>query len=474
MFRVKIYLNHNVNSLRSNTNAVKLQHIFFPHNKYSTPTPHNTRLDLSIEFEGFGESLVIVHFVSRSTSLAGLVSSVVRSTGFGILPLGIGCLRNEAQCLSARQLRGHGVKRKAFEPCNRRSISHEVLASPWTSELRLVVVVLSRTLEVPSEAWWEDAGLVFCGSFGIGSGIKGVFYLRPLLVAWSCGKEYVKTYLLPCLPFLPELVAFPLGVSVLCFPVSQSLQYFSSWEMSRFANRSKWMTWPLWTLMVHLMFFCGLGIGNIFGLFCSDSSKMVMDQIPYVESATYVAYNNEKGRVICSLIKHGFIDLDSQVRGIPEWISAKAMVDSWLADATIYELWVGSDGTSAHKIYYSDLPWPLGKILNANDAFSALSTRLGEQAYFFDNRPISLGAVFFGHALFTLCALPDARTPVQVSDMGANLGVGSFMFKISRLGYESGYGYGCGASTKNDSNIYKWSYHEVTKVVPVNQTPKAK
>ncbi|PHT76042.1 hypothetical protein T459_19564 [Capsicum annuum] len=174
--------------------------------------------------------------------------------------------------------------------------------------------------------------------------------------------------------------------------------------------------------------------------------KAFEHQIPYVESATYVAYNNEKGRVICSLIKHGFIDLDSQVRGIPEWISAKAMVDSWLADATIYELWI---------------------YRNANDAFSALSTRLGEQAYFFDNRPISLGAVFFGHALFTLCALP-------VSDMGANLGVGSFMFKISRLGYESGYGYGCGASTKNDSNIYKWSYHEVTKVVPVNQPPKAK
>ncbi|XP_009628567.1 mitochondrial outer membrane import complex protein METAXIN isoform X1 [Nicotiana tomentosiformis] len=159
------------------------------------------------------------------------------------------------------------------------------------------------------------------------------------------------------------------------------------------------------------------------------------DQIPYVESGTYVAYNNEKGGVIRSLIEDGFVDLDSQVRGIPEWISAKAMVDSWLADAIMYELWVGSDGSSACKIYYSDLPWPLGKILylkqvhvakqilgvtkdnaerreeeiyrNANDAFSALSTRLGEQAYFFDNRPTSLDAVFLGHALFTLYALPE-------------------------------------------------------------------
>ncbi|KAF3655481.1 Mitochondrial outer membrane import complex protein METAXIN [Capsicum annuum] len=164
-------------------------------------------------------------------------------------------------------------------------------------------------------------------------------------------------------------------------------------------------------------------------------SRLKRDQIPYVEYGTYVAYNNEKGGVIRSLIEDGFVDLDSQVRGIPEWISAKAMVDSWLADAIIYELWVGSDGTSAHKIYYSDLPWPLGKILylkqvhvvkqilgitkenaerreeeiyrNANDAFSALSTRLGEQAYFFDNRPTSLDAVLVGHALFTLYALPE-------------------------------------------------------------------
>ncbi|KAK4370100.1 hypothetical protein RND71_009575 [Anisodus tanguticus] len=159
------------------------------------------------------------------------------------------------------------------------------------------------------------------------------------------------------------------------------------------------------------------------------------DQLPYVESGKYVAYNNEKGGVIRSLIEDGFVDLDSQVRGIPEWISTKAMVDSWLADAIMYELWVGSDGSSAHKIYYSDLPWPLGKILylkqvygakqilgitkdnaerreeeiyrNVNDAFSALSTRLGEQAYFFDNRPTSVDAVFLGHALFTLYALPE-------------------------------------------------------------------
>ncbi|CAN4084920.1 unnamed protein product [Withania somnifera] len=104
--------------------------------------------------------------------------------------------------------------------------------------------------------------------------------------------------------------------------------------------------------------FSGTPFDLDFNLINPDSA-----QIPYVESGTYVAYNNEKGGVIRSLIEGGFVDLDSQVCGIPEWISTKAMVDSWLADATIYELWVGSDGTSARKIYYSDLPWPLGNIL---------------------------------------------------------------------------------------------------------------
>ena len=45
------------------------------------------------------------------------------------------------------------------------------------------------------------------------------------------------------------------------------------------------------------------------------------------------------------------------------WISMKAMITSWLAHAVMYELWMGSDGTSARKIYYSDLPWPISKFL---------------------------------------------------------------------------------------------------------------
>lgn len=159
------------------------------------------------------------------------------------------------------------------------------------------------------------------------------------------------------------------------------------------------------------------------------------DQIPYVESGAYVAYNNEKGGVIENLREDGIVDLDSGLHGIPEWLSTKAMISSWLADAVMYELWVGTDGSSAHKMYYSDLPWPIGKILffkqfcvvkqllgitkdnaeqreaeiyrRATVAYGALSTRLGEQTFFFEDRPTSLDASFLGHALFTLQALPE-------------------------------------------------------------------
>ncbi|KZV26802.1 mitochondrial outer membrane import complex protein METAXIN [Dorcoceras hygrometricum] len=162
------------------------------------------------------------------------------------------------------------------------------------------------------------------------------------------------------------------------------------------------------------------------------------DQIPFIESGDYVAYNNEKGGVIQNLKEDGIADLDSEVRGIPEWLSMRAMVESWLADAVMYELWVGSDAKSANKIYFSDLPWPIGKVLyykqvrivkqvlgitsnnaerreeeiysRAALAYSALSYKLGDQSLFFENRPTSLDAFFVGHVLFTVHALPPKRS----------------------------------------------------------------
>ncbi|XP_062077368.1 mitochondrial outer membrane import complex protein METAXIN [Humulus lupulus] len=159
------------------------------------------------------------------------------------------------------------------------------------------------------------------------------------------------------------------------------------------------------------------------------------DQIPYIESGDYVAYNNEKGGVIERLKRDVLIDLDTELDSVPEWISTKALLSSWLADAVTYELWVGSDSSSAETIYFSDLPWPIGKVLflkqkhtvkqqlgiskdnaeqkeeeiyrRAGTAYEALSTRLGDQDFLFENRPSSLDAIFLGQALIVLQALPE-------------------------------------------------------------------
>ncbi|ONI27314.1 hypothetical protein PRUPE_1G079200 [Prunus persica] len=159
------------------------------------------------------------------------------------------------------------------------------------------------------------------------------------------------------------------------------------------------------------------------------------DKIPYIESGEYVTYNNEKGGIIERLKEDRIADLDTELHSVPEWISTKAMISSWLADAIKYELWLGTDGSSAETIYYSDLPWPIGKILflkqlhkvkqelgitkdnsekieeqtykRASLAFGALSSRLEEQNFLFENRPSSLDALFLGQALITLQALPE-------------------------------------------------------------------
>ncbi|GAA0162482.1 transporter [Lithospermum erythrorhizon] len=159
------------------------------------------------------------------------------------------------------------------------------------------------------------------------------------------------------------------------------------------------------------------------------------DQVPYVEYGPYVAYNNEKSGVIQSLKEDGIADIDSDVCGVPEWISTKAMVNSWLSDALLYEIWLGANGNPAHEIYYSDLPWPIGKFLffkqvrtvkqllgitkeNADNreeeiyrkakiAYDALEARLGEQDYLFDNRSTSLDAYLLSHVLIALYALPE-------------------------------------------------------------------
>ncbi|CAH1420644.1 unnamed protein product [Lactuca virosa] len=134
---------------------------------------------------------------------------------------------------------------------------------------------------------------------------------------------------------------------------------------------------------------------------CYNLTYPDSDQIPYVDSDTYVAYNNEKGGVIESLKEDNIVNLDLEVQSLPEWVSIVAMINSWLLDAILYELWLlGISKDTAERreeeIYR-----------RATIAYQALSTKLGEESFFFDNRPTSLDAIFLGHALITLYALPE-------------------------------------------------------------------
>ncbi|XP_058756610.1 mitochondrial outer membrane import complex protein METAXIN-like [Vicia villosa] len=159
------------------------------------------------------------------------------------------------------------------------------------------------------------------------------------------------------------------------------------------------------------------------------------EQIPYFEVGDSVTYNNDKGGIIEGL-KRDVSDLDVGVSSLPECIPTKVMLTTWLADALEYELWVGSDSLSAYRIYYSDLPWAIGKVLfwkkarwvkqkheiskdnaevkeeeiygRANSAYDALSTLLGEENYLFENRASSLDAIFLAHALVVLQAFPES------------------------------------------------------------------
>ncbi|KAH1201262.1 Mitochondrial outer membrane import complex protein METAXIN [Glycine max] len=169
------------------------------------------------------------------------------------------------------------------------------------------------------------------------------------------------------------------------------------------------------------------------------------NQIPYFEVGDSVAYNNEKEGIIECLKKDvGVVDLDSGVSSLPEWISTKAILTTWLADALAYELWLGCEGSSAYSIYYSDLPWPLGKILSWKKAIW-VKLKHGitndnaevkkEESYLWEDfglffifgaiidfilqvrysyalfglcRPSSLDAIFLAHGLVVLHALPES------------------------------------------------------------------
>nr|ACR37950.1 unknown [Zea mays] len=157
-----------------------------------------------------------------------------------------------------------------------------------------------------------------------------------------------------------------------------------------------------------------------------DTSFPDADHIPYVEFGDCVAFNNEKGGVIEYLKDEKIADLNSNHPNISSTtvLDTKAMVSSWLANALLYELWVVSAGSIANDIYFSDLPWPIGKILHwnktrhvkqllgitklnaaekeeeiylkASAAYDSLSFRLGDQVFLFDNSALPDTSVLRG------------------------------------------------------------------------------
>lgn len=80
--------------------------------------------------------------------------------------------------------------------------------------------------------------------------------------------------------------------------------------------------------------------------------------------------------MIEKLKKDGVVNLDSQLQSLPDYLSLKALILSWLEEALAYELWVGTDRVSAWKIYYADLPWVISKVLFYKQTYMA-KTRLG-------------------------------------------------------------------------------------------------
>ncbi|KAJ7571717.1 hypothetical protein O6H91_01G174600 [Diphasiastrum complanatum] len=158
------------------------------------------------------------------------------------------------------------------------------------------------------------------------------------------------------------------------------------------------------------------------------------EDLPILEYGLYAAFSSETGGIEGFLKNEKIADLDSGLTDSEKLDLQvyKALTTSWLADATLCELWSKDNDAIAREVYFSSLPWPISKILNwkmhrsafqklgitaenasyrkteilskATAAYEALALRLGDQKYFFESKPTSLDAVVLGHILFHLHA----------------------------------------------------------------------
>eukprot|EP00252_Welwitschia_mirabilis_P014112 TRINITY_DN31154_c0_g1_i1.p1 TRINITY_DN31154_c0_g1~~TRINITY_DN31154_c0_g1_i1.p1 ORF type:complete len:331 (+),score=62.42 TRINITY_DN31154_c0_g1_i1:187-1179(+) len=168
------------------------------------------------------------------------------------------------------------------------------------------------------------------------------------------------------------------------------------------------------------------------------------EALPSIEYGEFAAFENESNNIIDILIEKGIVDIDSRIPTHikPNWIAYKSMILSALRDVVLYELWIASCDTVVNEIYFSDLPWPINRILrwkqkrtimqrlgvdstnvdskrdqfyrNADKGYEALSEVLGDQPYFLANEPTTIDAILVGHILFVLHAFDDSSVLKQL------------------------------------------------------------
>lgn len=165
------------------------------------------------------------------------------------------------------------------------------------------------------------------------------------------------------------------------------------------------------------------------------------EDLPSVEYGDNVGFASENGGVVEFLRNEHVVDLDAELSDSEkaQLEACKAMMESWVAHASAYEVWLRDNDRQCKAIYFSELPWVLVQALDwkqrfavmqrlgvtpentasraeelyrkASQAYSALSVLLGDQKSFFNNRPSSLDALVLGHLLFHL------KVPFEVSTL---------------------------------------------------------
>ncbi|KAL3685307.1 hypothetical protein R1sor_003329 [Riccia sorocarpa] len=154
------------------------------------------------------------------------------------------------------------------------------------------------------------------------------------------------------------------------------------------------------------------------------------DDLPVLEYGNVVGYGSESGGIVGVLKREKICDLDE---GLPDSAKAdlnaySAIVNSWLSDALLHELWLKENEKVVAQVYLSSLPWPVNKAIDwkqrraverhlgintenvaersaelyrkAAAAYEALSIRLQDQDYFVAGKPTSLDAAVLGHVFF--------------------------------------------------------------------------